>query len=113
MNPLELAEQGPVIPVIVLQRVEDAVPMAQALVAGGVRVLEITMPIARRAANLCSSSNITNSVDIPPSKIKIITIIIFFNSSIHKKSKIIKKMHEKYKITINCIGIKSTFVMQL
>ena len=48
MNPLELAEQGPVIPVIVLQRVEDAVPMAQALVAGGVRVLEITLrtPVA-------------------------------------------------------------------
>ena len=48
MNPLELAEQGPVIPVIVLQRVADAVPMAQALVAGGVRVLEITLrtPVA-------------------------------------------------------------------
>ena len=48
MNPLELAEQGPVIPVIVLQRVEDAVPMAQALVAGGVHVLEITLrtPVA-------------------------------------------------------------------
>jgi 2-dehydro-3-deoxyphosphogluconate aldolase / (4S)-4-hydroxy-2-oxoglutarate aldolase len=48
MNPLDLAAHGPVIPVIVLQRVEDAVPMAQALVAGGVRVLEITLrtPVA-------------------------------------------------------------------
>jgi 2-dehydro-3-deoxyphosphogluconate aldolase / (4S)-4-hydroxy-2-oxoglutarate aldolase len=35
-RPLELAH-GPVIPVIVLQRVADAVPLARALVAGGVR----------------------------------------------------------------------------
>jgi 2-dehydro-3-deoxyphosphogluconate aldolase/(4S)-4-hydroxy-2-oxoglutarate aldolase len=47
-NTLELAGHGPVIPVIVLQRVQDAVPLAQALVAGGVRVLEVTMrtPVA-------------------------------------------------------------------
>ena len=43
MNPLELVSHGPVIPVIVLQRVQDAVPLAQALVAGGVRVLEVTL----------------------------------------------------------------------
>lgn len=43
MDPLELAQHGPVIPVIVLQRVQDAVPMAQALLAGGVRVLEVTL----------------------------------------------------------------------
>ena len=42
-NTLELAALGPVIPVIVLQRVEHAVPMAEALVAGGVRVLEVTL----------------------------------------------------------------------
>jgi 2-dehydro-3-deoxyphosphogluconate aldolase / (4S)-4-hydroxy-2-oxoglutarate aldolase len=42
-NTLELIAHGPVIPVIVLHRVEDAVPMAQALVAGGVRVLEVTL----------------------------------------------------------------------
>ncbi len=48
MNPRDLAAQGPVIPVIVLQRVEDAVPLARALVAGGVRVLEVTLrtPVA-------------------------------------------------------------------
>jgi 2-dehydro-3-deoxyphosphogluconate aldolase/(4S)-4-hydroxy-2-oxoglutarate aldolase len=48
MNTLELANHGPVIPVIVIQRLEDAVPMAEALVAGGVRVLEITLrtPVA-------------------------------------------------------------------
>ena len=43
MNTLELAAHGPVIPVIVLDRVADAVPLARALVAGGVRVLEITL----------------------------------------------------------------------
>ncbi|MBK6472611.1 MAG: bifunctional 4-hydroxy-2-oxoglutarate aldolase/2-dehydro-3-deoxy-phosphogluconate aldolase [Betaproteobacteria bacterium] len=43
MNMLELAGYGPVIPVIVLQRLADAVPMARALVAGGVRVLEVTL----------------------------------------------------------------------
>jgi 2-dehydro-3-deoxyphosphogluconate aldolase/(4S)-4-hydroxy-2-oxoglutarate aldolase len=38
-----------VIPVIVLQRVSDAVPVARALLAGGVKVLEITLrtPVAR------------------------------------------------------------------
>ena len=48
MNTLELASHGPVIPVIVLNRIEDAVPMANALVEGGVRVLEVTLrtPIA-------------------------------------------------------------------
>jgi 2-dehydro-3-deoxyphosphogluconate aldolase / (4S)-4-hydroxy-2-oxoglutarate aldolase len=48
MNTLELADHGPVIPVIVINRLEDAVPMAQALVDGGVRVLEVTLrtPIA-------------------------------------------------------------------
>jgi 2-dehydro-3-deoxyphosphogluconate aldolase / (4S)-4-hydroxy-2-oxoglutarate aldolase len=48
MNTLELTQPGPVIPVIVLDRVADAVPLAEALVAGGVRVLEVTLrtPVA-------------------------------------------------------------------
>ncbi|WP_310447583.1 bifunctional 4-hydroxy-2-oxoglutarate aldolase/2-dehydro-3-deoxy-phosphogluconate aldolase [Thiobacillus sp.] len=48
MNPLSLADHGPVIPVIVLQRVADAVPLAEALLAGGVKVLEVTLrtPVA-------------------------------------------------------------------
>lgn len=51
MNTLELARHGPVIPVIVLQRLEDATPLARALVAGGVRVLEVTLrtPVALAA----------------------------------------------------------------
>lgn len=50
MNTLELATHGPVIPVIVIQNFEDAVPMARALVDGGVKVLEITLrtPVALR-----------------------------------------------------------------
>ena len=50
MNPLELAAPGPVIPVIVIQRLDDAVPLAQALIEGGVRVLEMTLrtPVALR-----------------------------------------------------------------
>ena len=42
-NTLELVSYGPVIPVIVINQLEDAVPMAQALVDGGVRVLEVTL----------------------------------------------------------------------
>lgn len=41
-----LASHGPVIPVIVLQRVQDAVPLAEALLAGGVKVLEVTLRTA-------------------------------------------------------------------
>jgi Entner-Doudoroff aldolase len=40
---LDLAAFGPVIPVIVLEHVEHAVPLARALVEGGVRVLEVTL----------------------------------------------------------------------
>jgi 2-dehydro-3-deoxyphosphogluconate aldolase/(4S)-4-hydroxy-2-oxoglutarate aldolase len=48
MNPLDLVKHGPVIPVIVIQNLDEAVPMAQALVDGGVKVLEITLrtPVA-------------------------------------------------------------------
>ncbi|KQV82972.1 bifunctional 4-hydroxy-2-oxoglutarate aldolase/2-dehydro-3-deoxy-phosphogluconate aldolase [Rhizobacter sp. Root1221] len=43
LQPLDLVGHGPVIPVIVIERLEDAVPLAEALVAGGVRVLEVTL----------------------------------------------------------------------
>jgi 2-dehydro-3-deoxyphosphogluconate aldolase/(4S)-4-hydroxy-2-oxoglutarate aldolase len=45
---LNLVSYGPVIPVIVIDDVADAVPMARALVEGGVRVLEVTLrtPVA-------------------------------------------------------------------
>lgn len=39
---------GPVIPVLVIDRVDDAVPLARALLAGGVNTLEVTLrtPVA-------------------------------------------------------------------
>jgi len=43
---LELMRIGPVIPVIVIDEPADAVPLARALVAGGVRVLEVTLRTA-------------------------------------------------------------------
>lgn len=39
----EVMELAPVIPVLVVDRVEDAVPIARALVAGGLRALEVTL----------------------------------------------------------------------
>jgi 2-dehydro-3-deoxyphosphogluconate aldolase / (4S)-4-hydroxy-2-oxoglutarate aldolase len=48
----ELLQLSPIIPVITIERTEDAVPLARALVAGGLRLLEITLrtPVARTAA---------------------------------------------------------------
>lgn len=43
LTALHVMQDAPVIPVIVLNDVAHAVPMAQALVAGGVRMLEITL----------------------------------------------------------------------
>ncbi|WP_315835932.1 bifunctional 4-hydroxy-2-oxoglutarate aldolase/2-dehydro-3-deoxy-phosphogluconate aldolase [Bradyrhizobium prioriisuperbiae] len=43
---LQLFQAAKVIPVITIERVEDAVPLARALVAGGVRTLEITLRTA-------------------------------------------------------------------
>ena len=39
----ELLKSGCVIPVLTIERLADAVPLARALVAGGVRVLEVTL----------------------------------------------------------------------
>lgn len=39
----QILTQGPVVPVIVIQKLEDAVPLAKALIAGGIRVLEVTL----------------------------------------------------------------------
>lgn len=41
-----LLAASPVMPVIVLDKVADAVPLARALVAGGIRVLEVTLRTA-------------------------------------------------------------------
>ena len=51
MNILAVMRVGPVIPVLVIEDLAQAVPLAQALVAGGVRVLEVTLrtPVALAA----------------------------------------------------------------
>src|SRR5210317_171889 len=38
-----LLTTSPVMPVLVIERVEDAVPLAEALKAGGLKVLEVTL----------------------------------------------------------------------
>lgn len=50
----ELLKSARLIPVLTIEREEDAVPLAEALVAGGVRVLEVTLrtPAAKKAAEL-------------------------------------------------------------
>ncbi|MEW1844224.1 bifunctional 4-hydroxy-2-oxoglutarate aldolase/2-dehydro-3-deoxy-phosphogluconate aldolase [Nonomuraea angiospora] len=48
---MSLLDLAPVIPVVVIDDVESAVPMARALVAGGLPVIEVTLrtPVAREA----------------------------------------------------------------
>src|SRR3954468_5348366 len=48
LTPLDVMGDAPVIPVIVLTDVAHAVPLARALVAGGIRMLEVTLrtPVA-------------------------------------------------------------------
>jgi 2-dehydro-3-deoxyphosphogluconate aldolase/(4S)-4-hydroxy-2-oxoglutarate aldolase len=43
MNLIEIMHASPVIPVIAIENPEHAVPLAKALVAGGIRVLEVTL----------------------------------------------------------------------
>ena len=59
MNVLELMRAGPVIPVIVIDDLKQAVPLARALVAGGVRVLEVTL---RTSAGLAAIEAIARDV---------------------------------------------------
>jgi 2-dehydro-3-deoxyphosphogluconate aldolase / (4S)-4-hydroxy-2-oxoglutarate aldolase len=53
-----LFKQAVVIPVLTIERLEDAVPLARALVAGGVRILEVTLrtPVAMPAARAIIAS---------------------------------------------------------
>jgi 2-dehydro-3-deoxyphosphogluconate aldolase/(4S)-4-hydroxy-2-oxoglutarate aldolase len=43
MKTIELAQYGPVIPVIVINHIDEAVPLAEALIEGGIKVLEVTL----------------------------------------------------------------------
>ena len=48
LTPLEVMSDAPVIPVIMLTELAQAVPLARAMVAGGIRMLEVTLrtPVA-------------------------------------------------------------------
>ena len=70
MNPLDIASHGPVIPVIVIDRVEDALPLAEALLAGGVKVLEVTL---RTAAALPAIEAIAR--DLPEALVGVGTVL--------------------------------------
>lgn len=56
ISALDVLQTGPVVSVIVIHNLEHAVPLARALVAGGVKVLEVTLrtPIAIEAIRLIS-----------------------------------------------------------
>lgn len=43
LSPLDILQTGPVVPVIVINKIEHAVPLARALVKGGIKILEITL----------------------------------------------------------------------
>ena len=60
MDALDLLRVGPVIPVIVIDDLAHAVPLARALVTGGVRVLEVTL---RTRVALDAILAITREVD--------------------------------------------------
>ncbi|MGE0115499.1 MAG: bifunctional 4-hydroxy-2-oxoglutarate aldolase/2-dehydro-3-deoxy-phosphogluconate aldolase [Steroidobacteraceae bacterium] len=51
MNIRDIMKAAPVIPVLIIERLEQAAPLAQALCAGGLRVLEVTLrtPVALAA----------------------------------------------------------------
>lgn len=56
VQPSTVLNASPVMPVMVIQDLENAVPLAKALVAGGIRVLEITLrtPVALEAIRAIS-----------------------------------------------------------
>lgn len=59
MKILDIMRASPVMPVLVIEQVAQAVPLARALVAGGIRVLEVTL---RTAAALDSVKAIVREV---------------------------------------------------
>ena len=74
---LELLKMAPVLPVLVIERVEDAVPLARALLAGGMPVIEVTLrtdaaleSIAAIKAEVdgvyCGAGTVTNKNQVEP-----------------------------------------------
>jgi len=60
MNLIQILREAGVVPVLTIERAQDAVPLARALVDGGIRVLEITL---RTAAALEAMKAIAAEVD--------------------------------------------------
>lgn len=58
----EVMRTAPVIPVIVIDREADAVPLAQALVTGGLRVLEVTLRTASGLAAIRAMTAVPNAI---------------------------------------------------
>jgi len=58
-DPMPLVAQAPVIPVLTIEAVRDAVPLAKALLAGGISVIEVTL---RSAAALDAIKAIAEEV---------------------------------------------------
>ena len=54
MNTVEILSKSKVIPVIVIEKVEQAVPLARALVRGGLPVLEVTFRTEAAAAAIAA-----------------------------------------------------------
>ena len=57
LTALQVMQDAPVIPVIVLHDVAHAVPMARALVAGGIRMLEVTLRTSQALACIEAIAN--------------------------------------------------------
>ncbi len=67
MKPIaEIAALSPVIPVVALDAPQDAVPLAEALLAGGIRVIEVTLrtPQALQAAAAIARSGLDIALGI-------------------------------------------------
>ena len=43
LKPSEVFNSGPVVPVIVITKIEQALPLAKALLDGGIKVMEVTL----------------------------------------------------------------------
>ncbi len=58
IQPSEVFAESPIVPVMVIKHLEDALPMARALAAGGIRVFEITLrtPVALEAIRQISEA---------------------------------------------------------
>ena len=59
LTALQVMQDAPVIPVIVLHDIQHAVPLARALVAGGIRMLEVTLRTPQALA--CKAQPVAHS----------------------------------------------------